>query len=149
MTRPIFGLATAALVLALGQAAWSYVPPRTPVAPPPPADSDFRTPDPENVLVIDTNQGRILVELYPQIAPQAVARVKLLARQKFYDGLTFFRVIDGFMDQTGDPTNTGTGGSRSLTCRRSSPSSAATTRRWWCCSRTRARKRASSAPCRW
>ena len=112
MTRPIFGLAAAALVLASGHAAWSYIPPRTPPAAPPPSDSDFRTPDPDNVLVIDTSQGRILVELYPQIAPQTVARVKLLARQKFYDGLTFFRVIDGFMDQTGDPTNTGTGGSK-------------------------------------
>ncbi len=77
-----------------------------------PTAADFRTPDPENVLVIDTNQGRILVELHPEVAPQAVARVKLLARQHFYDGQTFFRVIDGFMDQTGDPTNTGTGGSK-------------------------------------
>lgn len=75
---------------------------------PPPV---WRDVDPENTLVIDTNQGRIIVELTPEVAPQSVARVKQLARMHFYDGLTFFRVIDDFMDQTGDPQNTGEGGS--------------------------------------
>lgn len=72
---------------------------------------DWRTPDPENLWVIDTNKGRIIVELAPQVAPAHVARVKMLSEYEFYDSRTFFRVIDGFMDQTGDPLNDGTGGS--------------------------------------
>jgi peptidylprolyl isomerase len=75
---------------------------------PPPV---WRAADAENTLVIDTNQGRIIVELAPEIAPQSVERVKQLTRLHFYDGLTFFRVIDDFMAQTGDPHNTGQGGS--------------------------------------
>jgi peptidylprolyl isomerase len=71
----------------------------------------WRDADAENTMVIDTNQGRIIVELAPEVAPQTVARVKQLTRMRFYDGLTFFRVIDGFMDQTGDPQNNGQGGS--------------------------------------
>jgi peptidylprolyl isomerase len=73
--------------------------------------SDWRTPDPENILVVDTNKGRIIVELAPEAAPNHVARVRQLAKAHFYDGQTFFRVIDGFMAQTGDPKNDGTGGS--------------------------------------
>jgi peptidylprolyl isomerase len=73
---------------------------------PPPA---WRDVDAENTLVIDTNLGRIIVELSPQVAPQSVARIKQLARIHFYDGLTFFRVIDDFMAQTGDPSNNGQG----------------------------------------
>jgi len=77
----------------------------------PPTEADWRTPDPQNVLVIDTTKGRIIFELDPLSAPQAVARVRDLAKQGFYDGRTFFRVIDNFMDQTGDPKENGTGGS--------------------------------------
>jgi peptidylprolyl isomerase len=73
--------------------------------------SDWRTPDPNNVLVIDTNQGRIIMEMAPQLAPGHVERVRGLVKAKFYDGHQFFRVIDGFMAQTGDPKNDGTGGS--------------------------------------
>ena len=73
--------------------------------------SDWRTPDPENVLVVETNKGRIILELSPEAAPNHVARVRELAKAHFYDGLTFFRVIDDFMAQTGDPQNTGQGGS--------------------------------------
>ena len=73
--------------------------------------SDWRTPNPENLLVIDTNQGRVLVELEPRMAPAHVERVKALTRAGFYDTRTFFRVINGFMAQTGDPLNNGTGGS--------------------------------------
>jgi peptidylprolyl isomerase len=80
-------------------------------APPPPTETDWRTPDPQNVLIIDTTKGRIVFELDPLSAPQAVARVRELTRQGFYDGRTFFRVIDNFMDQTGDPKEDGTGGS--------------------------------------
>jgi peptidylprolyl isomerase len=75
------------------------------------AEADWRTPDPSNLMVIDTNKGRIIVELYPAIAPDSVKQVETLVHQHFYDGLRFFRVIDQFMDQTGDPKNTGEGGS--------------------------------------
>jgi peptidylprolyl isomerase len=71
----------------------------------------WRAPDPENVLVIDTNKGRIIAELTPGMAPQNAARIKELTRKGFYNGRAFFRVVDGFMAQTGDPTDTGTGGS--------------------------------------
>jgi peptidylprolyl isomerase len=77
----------------------------------PEAGSDWRTPDPENVLVIDTSKGRIIVEMEPAIADAHVARIKTLTRRKFYDGLKFFRVIDDFMAQTGDPRNDGEGDS--------------------------------------
>jgi len=76
-----------------------------------PAPGDWRPIDAANTLVIDTNQGRIFVELYPEVAPLSAQRLETLARQHFYDGLTFFRVIDDFMDQTGDPKNTGEGAS--------------------------------------
>lgn len=77
-----------------------------------PGPGDWRTPDPNDVLVIDTNRGRIFVELVPEVAPQFAARARQLAHEHFYDGLTFFRVIEDFMDQTGDPQNNGTGGSK-------------------------------------
>lgn len=72
---------------------------------------DWRTVAPENLLVIDTAKGRILVELEPRMAPLSVERVGTLADSGFYDGLTFHRVIKGFMAQTGDPQGTGAGGS--------------------------------------
>ncbi len=68
--------------------------------------------DLENTLYIELKYGRVVIELLPQIAPQHVERIKTLARQKFYDGIVFHRVIDGFMTQTGDPTGTGMGGSK-------------------------------------
>lgn len=67
--------------------------------------TDWRDPDPENTLVIDTSKGRLLVELRPEVAPAAVARVKMLTRARVYDGLLFHRVIPGFVAQTGDPNN--------------------------------------------
>jgi len=73
--------------------------------------AEWRTIAPENLLVIDTAKGRILVELEPRMAPLAVARVRTLADQGFYDGLKFHRVLEGFMAQTGDPLGTGAGGS--------------------------------------
>ena len=70
------------------------------------------TQDPDNVLVLDlSNGGRVMIRLVPAWAPNHVERVKTLARQGFYNGVIFHRVIDGFMAQTGDPTGTGTGGS--------------------------------------
>jgi peptidylprolyl isomerase len=69
--------------------------------------------DPQNTLVIDSTQGRIVIKLRADLAPQHVARLKQLARDKFYDNVPFHRVIDGFMAQTGDGANgNGTGGSR-------------------------------------
>lgn len=80
-----------------------------PAAAPAPTAADWRTPNPDDVLVIDTNKGRIILELVPEIAPKFTAQVRELAKAHFYDGLTFFRVIDDFMAQTGDPENRGTG----------------------------------------
>ncbi|MDB5469351.1 MAG: peptidylprolyl isomerase [Caulobacter sp.] len=74
-----------------------------------PKAADWRTPDPANVLVIDTNKGRVIVELVPEVAPGHVTRLTELAHKGTYDGRTFFRVIDRFMAQTGDPLNTGEG----------------------------------------
>jgi len=70
------------------------------------------TPDLENTLYMDLKDGRVVIELFPDIAPKHVERVKLLAREGFYDGTPFHRVIEGFMAQGGDPTGTGTGGSK-------------------------------------
>ena len=67
--------------------------------------------DPENTLHLETTKGRIVIELRPDLAPRHVERIKMLAREKFYDGIVFHRVIDGFMAQTGCPEGTGTGGS--------------------------------------
>ena len=67
--------------------------------------------DPENTIVMETSQGKVVIELLPDLAPKHVGRIKELAREKFYDGVVFHRVIDGFMAQTGDPTGTGMGGS--------------------------------------
>jgi cyclophilin family peptidyl-prolyl cis-trans isomerase len=75
------------------------------------APAEWRTVAPENLLVIDTARGRILVELEPRMAPQSVNRIRTLADQGFYDGLKFHRVIPDFMAQTGDPMGTGQGGS--------------------------------------
>jgi peptidylprolyl isomerase len=75
------------------------------LAPPPLTDK-------ENILYLDLSTGgRVVIRLYPNVAPKMVERIKLLTRQHFYDGLTFHRVIDGFMAQTGDPKGDGTGGS--------------------------------------
>ncbi|MGA0596102.1 peptidylprolyl isomerase [Enterovirga sp. CN4-39] len=68
--------------------------------------------DPENTLVLETTKGRVVIELRPDLAPLHVERIKTLAREKFYDGVPFHRVIEGFMAQSGDPTGTGTGGSK-------------------------------------
>lgn len=67
--------------------------------------------DPENTLYLELKTGRVVIEMRPDIAPKHVERIRELVREKFYDGLTFHRVIDGFMAQTGDPEGNGTGGS--------------------------------------
>ena len=82
----------------------------TVAATPIPADATW-TIAPENLLVIDTNKGRILVGLDPRLAPQSVERIRTLADRGFYDGLAWHRVMAGFMAQTGDPLGTGAGSS--------------------------------------
>ena len=67
--------------------------------------------DLENTLYLDVPAGRVVIELRPDLAPNHVARIKTLAREGFYDGIAFHRVIPGFMAQTGDPRGDGTGGS--------------------------------------
>lgn len=79
-------------------------------AAPIPADAAW-TVAPENLLVIDTAKGRILVGLEPRLAPQSVERIRTLADRGFYDGLAWHRVMAGFMAQTGDPLGTGAGSS--------------------------------------
>ncbi|WP_420961742.1 peptidylprolyl isomerase [Brucella sp. IR073] len=66
--------------------------------------------DPENTLVLETTKGNVVIELYPDLAPGHVARIKELAREGAYDGVVFHRVIDGFMAQTGDVRFGKTGG---------------------------------------
>ena len=75
-------------------------------------DPGYRAPDPNTTLVVETTKGEIIVELSPIMAPNHVAQVVALAHQHFYDGQIFHRVIEDFMDQTGDPTGTGQGGSQ-------------------------------------
>ena len=66
--------------------------------------------DPENTLILTLSTGGpVIIAMRPDIAPAHVQQIKTLARQGFYDGVVFHRVIDGFMAQTGDPTGTGTG----------------------------------------
>lgn len=65
----------------------------------------------ENTLYLDLKDGRVVIEMRPDLAPKHVARIKELVRKGFYNGVVFHRVIEGFMAQTGDPTGTGTGGS--------------------------------------
>src|SRR6266404_1430981 len=67
--------------------------------------------DAENTLIMQLATGPVTIKLRPDLAPQHVARIKELAREGFYDGVVFHRVIPGFMAQTGDPGGDGTGGS--------------------------------------
>ncbi len=74
---------------------------------------DAKASDPENTITMEVSTGgTVTIGLRPDLAPQHVERIKKLTREGFYDGIVFHRVIDGFMAQTGDPTGTGTGGSK-------------------------------------
>jgi cyclophilin family peptidyl-prolyl cis-trans isomerase len=85
----------------------------TPAPPPPQRAAPASVTDKENLLYLDLSTGgRVVVWLRPDVAPKMVERIKILTRQHFYDGLTFHRVIDGFMAQGGDPSGDGTGGSK-------------------------------------
>jgi peptidylprolyl isomerase len=67
--------------------------------------------DPENTILLETSKGNVTIELRPDLAPGHVERIKELAREGFYDGIVFHRVIPGFMAQVGCPKGTGMGGS--------------------------------------
>jgi peptidylprolyl isomerase len=104
--------ALAVVILAAGPALAAKPPPAAAAATvAPPTDADMRIPDPKDLLVIETTKGRVLVELNDLAAPTSADRVRTLARQGVYDGRVFFRVIDNFMDQTGDPVDSGVGAS--------------------------------------
>jgi cyclophilin family peptidyl-prolyl cis-trans isomerase len=77
-----------------------------------PAAAQETKADPQNTVYLDTKDGRITIRLRPDLAPKHVEQIKTLTKQGFYDGIVFHRVIPGFMAQTGDPTGTGTGGSK-------------------------------------
>lgn len=100
-------LSLVACVLCFGSMALAAMP--ASVSQPDPAL--YRQIDPENLMIVETTAGAFAVEMAPRFAPGHVARFKELAREKFYDGIVFHRVIDRFMAQTGDPTATGTGSS--------------------------------------
>jgi cyclophilin family peptidyl-prolyl cis-trans isomerase len=113
-------LGIVSIVVVAGLAAWMMLR-RTPSpAPgePPGSVTKTETPTPNtpkaeggNMLVIETDGGTVEIELYPEDAPKTVARIKELAQKGFYDGLTFHRVVPGFVVQGGDPKGDGTGGS--------------------------------------
>jgi len=107
MLRPSIAVLAGLLAVTAAQAAPKAAP-RVPA----PKAADWRVPPAENVVVIDTNKGRIVLELVPEAAPGHVARFQELTREGVYDGRTFFRVIDRFMAQTGDPDDTGEGGTK-------------------------------------
>ena len=115
--RSISAGGTAALVaLSLcGSACGQPAPGAAPAAPAPaaplpaPTAADWRQIPAENMMVIDTSKGRVVVEMRPEVAPGHIAQIKILAGRGYYDGLQFFRVIDDFMAQTGDAANTGAG----------------------------------------
>ncbi len=67
--------------------------------------------EPGNTLTLETTQGPVVIQMRPDLAPNHVAHIKKLVGEKFYDGIVFHRVIEGFMAQSGCPHGTGTGGS--------------------------------------
>jgi peptidylprolyl isomerase len=108
--RIVLSVISAAILVTSASCGMAKPAPKAPALAAPTA-ADWRTVDPENVVVIDTNKGRIIVELASELAPTHVQRIKELTREGFYNGLKFHRVIADFMAQTGDPLGTGEGGS--------------------------------------
>jgi len=76
-----------------------------------PGETNLDLNSPDNILNLDLKDGRVVIQMRPDLAPLHVARIKELVRQGFYNGLTFHRVMAGFMAQGGDPKGTGMGGS--------------------------------------
>ena len=74
-------------------------------------NTNINAKDMENTLLLELKDGTVEIEMYPEVAPNHVNRIKELTRDGFYNGIVFHRVIDGFMAQTGDPLGNGTGGS--------------------------------------
>jgi peptidylprolyl isomerase len=106
----LYGSACGAPAPAPGAAPAAPAPAAAPAAPlPAPTAADWRQIPIDNLMVIDTSTGRVVVEMHPEVAPEHVEQIKTLVRRGFYDGLLFFRVIDDFMAQTGDSANTGAG----------------------------------------
>lgn len=105
MTRIVFARRS---MLAVGFASALSLAAALPVA----APSRAAAVDNENTIVLTTKYGRTIIKLRPDLAPKHVARIKRLTRERFYDGLKFHRVMEGFMAQTGDPRGDGTGGSK-------------------------------------
>lgn len=87
----------AALIFGVGAASVAQAQPKT---------------DPANTLILELKGGKVSIELLPNLAPKHVERVKMLAKEGFYNGIKWHRVIPGFMAQSGDPTGTGRGGSK-------------------------------------
>lgn len=110
-------LVGAAIILSMSAGAVAQTAPAAPAARPPRTDAPALPPaeiagNPEQMLALDLSTGgRVVIQLRPDAAPQTVERIKTLARQGFYNGLTFHRVIEGFMAQGGDPLGNGSGGS--------------------------------------
>lgn len=103
---PLFGLVLALASVAVSAPVTAQPLPAIPTAAVP------AVADVENMLVLDLSTGgRVTIQMFPAVAPAHVERIKTLARKGFYNGLTFHRVIEGFMAQTGDPTGTGEGDS--------------------------------------
>ena len=112
LVKALFALPFAAALLIAAKAE------PQPVAPPPVAEPSINAPpevvaNPANRLMLElSNGGTVVIQMRPDLAPRHVERVQTLVRQGFYNGLTFHRVIPGFMAQAGDPTGKGDGGSK-------------------------------------
>ncbi len=103
------GLAAASVLMLMAGATGAQEAAPAAAALAPVTANEWRAVPAENLLVIDTSKGRVLVELAPEVAPGHVERIRLLAGKGFFDGLLWHRVIDQFMAQTGDPLGTGEG----------------------------------------